>query len=376
MIQSRSILFLLFFIPVFFARGQGHKIDSLKQILEKSHNLQTQCNLLSSIGLEYYHRQIYLDSAFYYSSRAYDIAKENKFILEQAKALSVKGNVYNFLGENNKAIETFFETVKLYDLLGDSRRVSGIYNNIGATYFELKQYDLAIDNYNKSLNIARELDDKFSISIAIMNIAETLYVNGDYLAAKDKFEESLLAMRGTSFNPPTVHLFYARTLKALGDLDLALFHAQESLKIAEKQNDLKYAQESSKLLSEIFEAVPQYDQALIFQKKYNDYSKIINEAKEINELEKQKLNIELKEKDRQLTLAAQKEKYLTVIWVLVILGVLLLILLIHRQVKVTRMTKSILDVQKRLVESELIKRENKNSNITSFQAAKEQDKEL
>lgn len=376
--MSISRFLLLFLLLLSFSNNwaQKQKIDSLKIALKKVESPKDKSQISASIALQYYHQQIYLDSAYYYVDQAYTIAKENKLIKEQATALSMRGNIYSFTGDYNKAIDEFYKAIDLYDIIGDSKRKGSCHNNIGGTYFELREYDAAIKSYYKALDIAKKSNDAISISIASMNIAETLYVNKDYEQAKLMFEESLSTIKQTDFNPPTIHLFYARTLVALNNYETAEIEAMEAFTISVEKQDLKYAAESSKLLSEIYEGKSKYDNALKFQKEHIAYSEKINNARGENKIDKLKLNFELKEKNKQLAHAAQKEMYLKVIWVLAIIGLLLLGLFIHRQIKIVRMTKSIHDVQKRLVENELIVREKKLDNATAFQATREQDKEF
>ncbi len=373
-LKSYCILFLGLFCHNVYAQ-QGY-LDSLKNALDTATTPQIQSQLSAKIGNEYYKKQTYLDSAYFYVNQAYTLAKNNKLIKEQAAALSIRGNVNSYFGDHNIAINDYKEAVKLFYKLKDAHNLFGNYNNMGASYFELKEYDAAIENYYKALAMAQKEGDKILVAIATMNIAETLFVNKKYEPAKLKFEESLSILKETNFNPPTVHLFYARTLKALGELAEAENEGIASFNISEQQQDFKYASQSAQFLSDVYEEQAKYEKALAFQKKQISYAEKINRSKEKNEIEKIELNYELKEKNEQLAFAAQKENFMKIIWILVSIGVLLLILLIYRQVKITRMTRGIHDIQKRLVETELIIREKKIKKTHPFKADKNQDIEL
>lgn len=55
-------------------------------------------------------------------------------------------------------------------------QAGAVYNNIGDSYFELKKYKEAIENYEKALEIAVDSKDTISMAIDYMNIGEAYYV--------------------------------------------------------------------------------------------------------------------------------------------------------------------------------------------------------
>ena len=69
----------------------------------------------------------------------------------------------------------------------------------------------------------------------------------------------------------------------------------------------------------------------------------------------------------------EKNKYLNTIYILAAIGVLLLIILVFRQLKIVRMTNDIHNIQNRLIKSELDIRDQKNA--SGFDAAIASDKE-
>ena len=129
--------------------------------------------------------------------------------------------------------------------------------------------------------------------------------------------------------------------------------------MSKNEKDLFYTSEANLLLSQLFEKEEKFDQAFTFHKEHILLKDSLNTAKELNEIEKLRLNFELKEKDEKLEYLSQKQKDRNIIRILSAAGILLLLLLIFRQFKVIKMTNSIHDIQKRLIESELLLREDK-----------------
>ncbi len=85
------------------------------------------------------------------------------------------------------------------------------------------------------------------------------------------------------------------------------------------------------------------------------------------------LQLQIQEQQANLTALKQKNKYLTTIYVLTILGILLLIILILRQLKIVRMTKNIHEIQNSLVKYEM---EQRQMNVNTFQATQKGDEEF
>ncbi len=210
-----------------------------------------------------------------------------------------------------------------------------------------------------------------------MNIGEAYYKLNKLEKSRTLLEKSLSLIKTTKRDPPTVHLFYARTLDALKEMDLAEKEANQAFTIAEKHNNLFYMAESSQLLSNIYYKKNDFEKAYFFQQTFQKLKDSLNTAKDTNEVEKLKLNFELTKKEKELDYILQKNKYQNIIYILAGFGLLLLIILIFRQKKVIKMTAEIHDIQKRLVQEELEKRELllKNKNATGFDAAREQDYE-
>jgi cell division protein FtsL len=70
-----------------------------------------------------------------------------------------------------------------------------------------------------------------------------------------------------------------------------------------------------------------------------------------------KLNAEIRGKEDELSRMKQKEKYMNIIYVLVAVGIMLLAFLVSKQIKVTKMTQEVHDIQTKLVGRELKKRD-------------------
>ncbi len=367
---SRSTLILLLLTAVASVCGQNSRIDSLQQQLENTTSNEERARLLTNIGMQYYHRQVYFDSAFFYTQKAYDLSKQYELENMEANTLFNLGIIHNSINDYTSSIAYYEQSREIIERLNLVGPLGNVINNIGGCYFELKDYDTAIQYYQEALAMAQEQGDISSVGIDYMNIGEALYMKGDLEASKENLEKAIQALETIDFDPATVHLFYGRTLFAMNEVEKAKIEGEKALKIAEAKEHIGYIAESSELLSKVYGQLEEYSLAYANERKFRIYSDSLNTAKELNEIEKLKLNFELKENQEKLDHVLQKTKYQNIIYLLACVAVLMLVVLVFRQRKIVRMTKEIHDIQKRLVEQELNRREwkEKNPNTTAFEA--------
>jgi len=368
---SKILTVLLFVLGTSLFGQELTIIDSLQRQVKLEKTSEAKAKLYNTIGFEYYKTQIYFDSAFFYTEKAYEIAKDHNLEGLQAHSLFNLGSIHSTINEFEASISYYQKARIVIENLGLQGSLNSVLNNIGGAYFELAQYDTAISYYKQALSIAKQLDDPESIGVDYMNIGEAYLKKGQLDESKKNLELALATIESIPFDPPTVHLFYARTLQALNEVEKAKDEGHKSLELAEQEGDKYYISESSLLLSNLYEAQGDFENAFQYHKQHVTNLNSLNLAKEMNEIEKLKLNFELNKQQETLAYLSQKNKYLNIIFVLIGVGLLLLVVLIFRQRKIVRMTKNIHDIQKRLVGNELDEREwrAENPNASSFDAS-------
>jgi tetratricopeptide (TPR) repeat protein len=355
---------------------QGQTIQELKNLLDQEQDPAKKITHLQSIGNHYLERRIYFDSAFFYHDRSLNLAREQNDSVEQARSLFNLARIQNNSGRYAEAVNYYKSSLVLSEALKRKVAMSSTYNNLGGTYFHLKKFEKAISYYEKAEDLHVLNDDVQSLAIDAMNIGEAQYAMGDLSAAEINFKKSLAYISTLNWDPPTVHLYYARTLDALKRYEEAVFEANKAYVISQQQADILLEAESAELLAKIFAEKKEFQNAYTFQSKAVLLLDSLNLAKETNEIEKLKLNFKLKEQEEKLLHATKQNNYLTVIYVLVGLGVMLLVVLVFRQLKISRMTSYMHEIQTRLIEPELNKRKTTFKEATGFEAARKQDEEL
>jgi len=358
--------------------AQQHEIDSLKRLINTSSEAVELVNLNRQIGFIYLDSQVQYDSAFFYAKKAYLIAKEAELNLQQAQTLFDQAMVMNEVGNGQKALDYYDQSLSflLETSIDEPKVLQGIaisYHNMGAIYGDLNEYAKAREHYELSKEYNAKIDFPMLKAGTTLNIGETYYLEGDYEKAKGQITESKKLYNSIGFEEAEAFLYMARTYSKLGEKEQAVKEGLDGLKIAQEKGNFKQIYELNLLLSNEFDITNSYKEAAFHTRQALLYNDSIANTEVLNQVEKLELQMKIEEQESDLENLKIRNKYLTTIYVLVILGVLLLVLLVFRQLKVSRMTKNIHDIQKRLIESELDRRNNKPKTV--FDATVQGDKE-
>ncbi|WP_299676524.1 tetratricopeptide repeat protein [uncultured Dokdonia sp.] len=352
------LAFMLFTLHASIA--QESKVDSLKLLLEEIEYPIEKTNLYNEIAISFYTSQLYNDSAYYYNEKAYQIAKEYSLPDKEGRALFNFGLIQTEIGETNLAIENYIKALFIFERLKDSRNISVINSSIAALYFSEEKYEKAITFFEKAIEISTIDKDSIGMTIDYVNLGASEYKAGKYKSAKEhlEFAEQLAKKKGLDYS--SLHISYANTLFALQNIDSAMVEATIGLSLAKKENDIKSISEASDLLHRIESSKENYKDALLHYKRFVMYEDSLSVAKDEHVIEMLKLNADIRSKEESITRMKQKEKYLSIIYVLVAIGIVLLVFLISRQMKVSKMTQEIHSIQTKLVGEELEERSLRN----------------
>ena len=152
-----------------------------------------------------------VDSALVYMQQALKIRKDEKAMLDVAKAYSLIGRFYFDNGNYHQAILAHQKEIAIKDSLHDPG-LSIAYYNVGRIQRTLGNYQLALEKYQKSLTLFEQLEDSLRIAYVSMEIGN-VYEN---------LSRSTLTIKENEAN-------YNKALE---------FH-QTALSIFRSQNDLK-----------------------------------------------------------------------------------------------------------------------------------------
>lgn len=109
--------------------------------------------------------------------------------IDKESLYDLLGTVNAMMGNLNKALEYGLLAIKMTELSGDkTMQACAVYNRVGITYYNMKQFDKAKFFYEKSLAIAVKYGDIPTQLNQYVNIAQTL-------TTQDKFKESITFLK-------------------------------------------------------------------------------------------------------------------------------------------------------------------------------------
>jgi tetratricopeptide (TPR) repeat protein len=148
-----------------------------------------------------------------------------------ATLLNNIGSVYSALGDKRQALDYFEQSLPLFRQVGNKAGEANTLSNIGAVYSALGDQRLALDYFEQSLPLRRQVGDKAGEANTLNNIGLVYSDLGDKRHALDYFEQSLPLIRqvgdkdGEAITLNNIGLVYSD----LGDKCHALDYFEQSL---------------------------------------------------------------------------------------------------------------------------------------------------
>lgn len=150
-----------------------------------------------------------------------------------ANAYYAAGCAAEDLGQFADALRLYEEARRLWEEVGEERRLPDAYVALGSIRTSQGDYGAAGDSFGKALELARQVGDRRLISVALSNLGAVAWSVGDYEQA-ERFHQQALAIRrelgnraGVSVSLTSLGLIAARR----GDLQGAKVLYHESLAI-------------------------------------------------------------------------------------------------------------------------------------------------
>ncbi len=134
----------------------------------------------------------YLEAAQMYAKSAEAEKKSpNPRLVYLTKELNQAGDSYFKVGQYNKAIKCYVQTLVICKKLGTEAGVATALINIGSVYKVWGQYDKAIKYYEQALKIDKKLRKEAGVALQLNNIGEVYRVWGQYDKAIKYFKQAL-----------------------------------------------------------------------------------------------------------------------------------------------------------------------------------------
>lgn len=386
-----------------------NKYDTLKMrmLLEKSITagyIQGQAFAHIVLGNQYRNKSLFKDSRRFLNN-ALTISRENDLKEYEIVSLNMLGvidrrqdNIRSALDYHQDALALAEATIKKTKSIKKSIAVS--YNSMGNIYLVLKEQDLALEVFKKSLKIEESIDNKRGLAINHHNIGAIYESNGDFEKALQSYQKSLAYNEEINSNigriicnnsigaiyvkqkkpeealkiiKPTIALaeekedqFYIASAyitlgwaqNQLGQLDLAKKNLKKGLEVAIKYDLKSSVAEANYQLSNLNEKKGNTKTALEQYKTAVEIDQTINNETNTQYVKRLRFQYEAEKQTSQIkTLAAEKlqlekrnKSIFIALFSLVALGAGLFFLYRHRQLK---NEKKILTLEQDMLRSQM-----------------------
>ena len=107
------------------------------------------------------------------------------------QSISKTSEVYEYLGDNTRALECNSEALVLSKEAGNTRDEGINLMSMGCVYMNLEEYDLALDHLSRAREIFSGIENRRNLGRALGYIGLTHIERGEYHAALEPLEESL-----------------------------------------------------------------------------------------------------------------------------------------------------------------------------------------
>ncbi|MFN9673328.1 MAG: tetratricopeptide repeat protein [Microcystis sp.] len=171
------------YLEIFYHRYQLTEYDNAFDILRAIEDFLTRRGYYQTLA------DYYLQLVTVYQQQ------EDKTNWKYTASLTSLGNVYNSLGEYQKALEFHQQSLAIFREIGDRGGEGNSYNNLGTVYNSLGEYQKAIEFYQQSLVIKQEIGDRAGASSSYYNLGNVYSCLREYQKALEFYQQSLAIFR-------------------------------------------------------------------------------------------------------------------------------------------------------------------------------------
>ncbi|GAB5466720.1 MAG: hypothetical protein Kapaf2KO_21560 [Candidatus Kapaibacteriales bacterium] len=267
-----TIIALIFLLPEQgFARLQGQDlIDSLEAELPKAKGDTNEVKLLSSLSSAC--RYIDIMKAGEYAYKGNDLAHKLDFRNGLSITYNSIASFYGIRSEYDSALYNFKKVLQINIEQNELSAIANAYGNIALVYENSFNYDSSIKYNKKALELYQELEMKERVAKHYMRLAHGYHNLNDTINTEKNYNkaykvyESLNDMVGMGRIISDKGVIQNR----LGNLSKSLEYHLEALKLFEAVNSNQYQALSLGNVGSIYKALEEYDKALEYYIKAKD----------------------------------------------------------------------------------------------------------
>ena len=203
--KKTLVLSLMLFFSSMFCYGQSSELAHIQSSYKHIGDSLRYVDALNRMAMLLYEKNI--DSTFYYSKRAREIADRRNYTKGKADALNNLGIVFDIKGNLQLALRYYNEAYAEYGKLHDTANRVQAMMNIAMVYNELGKDKRSVQRFDEALNIGKKLGRDSIMALAIYDYlleyparfspdSMTYYIGkATHIAERFKDERTLLAIK-------------------------------------------------------------------------------------------------------------------------------------------------------------------------------------
>ena len=268
-----------------------------------------------------------------YSYSALELFEELQLPDGHVRALNLIGIAYFYNSEYEQALGYLIEAQNILNIHQDSYMLSCLLNNLGEVMRESARYEEALKFYHRALSISSEASSKINTASLLGNIGEVYFLQNKIKDALDFFMQSYNIMleekdditlaevenkigkvHSVNHNHNEAEKFFQLALHRLENIDNKFYEIDVLINMAQLKFDtdknatsdyleraMQYARSTNakkklnviyKTMSEYYESIHEYKDALIYYKRYHSNEKEVSISIVGNKFEAMKLELE------------------------------------------------------------------------------------
>ena len=282
--KDKKILILFLHLLLCFEVSKAAKPDSLLSALKSAQHDSVRFNCYIKLGSMYSNTP---DSAIYFFSKAQNIAQKMEDELKECDAVRRLGIAFSAKGDENKPLILFEEALRLaVKHLASKNKSEGmkaknlksiIYENIGAHYISMDDFNTALHNHLISAELSAEIGNKKNLLHLMLKIGNDYFFIDNFPKAIEYYFKGLKLAEEAGDKQKLADCYgrIGTVFSNQGYLSKALEYYLPALKLSE-EIDSKY-----NILSNLGNIGIVYTELKNYDKALSYYSRALSISKEI-----------------------------------------------------------------------------------------------
>lgn len=220
--------------------------------------------ILGLIGSAYTHMGQYVDGLRYFI-RQQQISKEQRNRKQEASAYMGRGLVYSFSGNQEKAIEALYTSLRIFQEIGDQFGQATALTNLSNAYEMVGDYETSLHYGFQALTASKAIGLRGVIlHLIYSNIGAAYLQLNDVTAARTYLDQAMILAQ-TEQDPYVemlVNLELGRLSKMQGEYAAAITHLETALTSAIAQGQRMFEYEAHEALATVYQATNELEKVI------------------------------------------------------------------------------------------------------------------